>query len=86
MFIDLEKAYDIVHKETMEMFGGKKRSQWRILEFYCFRDIYNGAKTNVRTVGEDKEFFDVGLDQGSSLSPSLFFIVMDELIRTIQGE
>ncbi|KAF3654976.1 Tropinone reductase -like protein [Capsicum annuum] len=52
------------------------------------RDMYKGAKTQVRTVGGDSEHFSVltGLHQGSTLSSFLFVVVMDVLTRSIQGE
>ncbi|KAK4357084.1 hypothetical protein RND71_022694 [Anisodus tanguticus] len=58
-------------------------STWKINQ-----DMYDGAKTRVRTVEGDSEHFTVmrGLHQGSALRPFLFALVMDELIRQIQGE
>ncbi|XP_070003426.1 uncharacterized protein [Nicotiana sylvestris] len=54
----------------------------------AIRDIYDGAKTRVRTVGGDSEHFPVemGLHQGSALSSFLFALVMDALTNHIQGE
>jgi len=50
--------------------------------------MYEGVKTNVRTSAGDMEYFtiDIGLHQGSTLSPFLFTIVMDEHTKEIQGE
>ncbi|PHT47935.1 hypothetical protein CQW23_12143 [Capsicum baccatum] len=54
----------------------------------AIKDMYDGAKTQVRTAGGDSEHFTVltGLHQGSTLSPFLFALVMDVLMRHIQGE
>jgi len=45
--------------------------------------MYTGAKTVVRTVYGNSNGFEVnvGMHQGSALSPSLFVIVMEDLSR-----
>ena len=50
--------------------------------------MYIGARTSVRTSAGDTEVFpiDIGLHQGSSLSPFLFAIMLDELTKEIQDE
>ena len=50
--------------------------------------MYDGVVANVRTCGHITSDFSItiGLHQGSALSPFLFAVVMDELIRAIQDE
>ena len=52
------------------------------------RDIYEGVMTIIRSsAGEINEFpITVRLHQGSTLSPYLFALVMDELTRNIQND
>jgi hypothetical protein len=49
--------------------------------------MYDSVVTSIRTSDEDKNNFpiNIGLYQGSSLSPYLFALMMDEVIRDIQG-
>ena len=50
--------------------------------------MYDGIVANVRTCGDITSNFSItiGLHQGSTLSPFLFVIVMDELTRAIEDE
>jgi hypothetical protein len=51
------------------------------------KDIYDNVVTSVRTSDGDTNDFpiNIGLHQGSALSPYLFALVMDEVTRDIQG-
>jgi hypothetical protein len=51
------------------------------------KDMYDNIVTSVRTSDGDTNDFsiNIGLHQGSALSPYLFALVMDEITRDIQG-
>ncbi|KAK3548246.1 hypothetical protein QTP70_005811 [Hemibagrus guttatus] len=78
VFVDLEKAYDRVPREEL---------------WYCMRksgvaeqDMYERSRTVMRcAVGQTEEFnVEMGLHQGSALSPFLFAMVMDQLSEVRQ--
>ncbi|KAM0057343.1 putative RNA-directed DNA polymerase [Helianthus debilis subsp. tardiflorus] len=84
VFIDLEKAYDTVPRQLI----------WDSLEgrglpgkyIDIIKDTYDRTETSVRAPVGDTNFFpvEVGLHQGSALSPFLFAVVLDELSKLIQ--
>ena len=50
------------------------------------RELYRGTKTAVRTGNGVSEYFavEVGLHQGSALSPFIFITTMDEVAKAAQ--
>nr|GEZ33668.1 retrovirus-related Pol polyprotein LINE-1 [Tanacetum cinerariifolium] len=82
-FLDLEKAYDSVPRELVWktlIDKGTLRRYSRVI-----KDMYEVAKTRVRTTVGNTDFFpvEVGLHQGSAISPYLFTLILDELSRGI---
>ncbi|KAK3517623.1 hypothetical protein QTP70_013428 [Hemibagrus guttatus] len=77
---NLEKAYDRVPREDLWYCMRKSG----VAEKYVrvVQDMYERSRTVVRcAVGQTEEFnVEVGLHQGSALSPFLFAIVMDQLL------
>ena len=53
-----------------------------------YKDMYKDVMPFVRTCDGDTTDFpiNIGLHQGSALSPYLFALVMDEVTRDIQGD
>jgi hypothetical protein len=79
IFIDLEKAYGKMLRNVM----------WKALEKHkvsskyitLIKDMYDNVVTSD---GNTNNFpFNIGLHQGSALSPYLFALVMDEVTRDI---
>ncbi|KAK3551899.1 hypothetical protein QTP70_031557 [Hemibagrus guttatus] len=86
VFVDLEKAYDRVPREELWYCMSKSG----VAEKYVrvVQDMYERSRTVVRcAVGQTEEFnVEVGLHQGSALSPFLFAIVMDQLSEEVRQE
>ena len=81
VFVDLEKAYDRVSRKVL----------WDVLEkrevtgglIRVIKDMYTGAETRIKTACGVSDSFEVkmGLHQGSALSPYLFVLILDELLK-----
>ncbi|KAK3559045.1 hypothetical protein QTP86_000049 [Hemibagrus guttatus] len=86
VFVDLEKAYDSVPREELWYCmrkSGVAEKYVRVVQDMCER-----SRTVVKcAVGQTEEFkVEVGLHQGSALSPFLFAIVMDQLSQEVRQE
>ena len=84
VFIDLEKAYDRVPREEVWYCMRQKGVTEKYVK--VVQDMYADSQTCVKTaVGKTDPFsVQVGLHQGSALSPLLFAIVMDALTDGIR--
>ncbi|KAK3530557.1 hypothetical protein QTP86_027924 [Hemibagrus guttatus] len=76
-----QKAYDELYTRLDTREGEK--DLYRVVQ-----DMYKRSRTLVRrAVGQTEEFkVEVGLHQGSALSPFLFAIVMDQLSEEVRQE
>ncbi|KAK3551510.1 hypothetical protein QTP70_017369 [Hemibagrus guttatus] len=86
VFVDLEKAYDRVPRE--ELWYCMRKSGVAEKYVRVVQNMYERSRTVVRcAVGQTEEFkVEVGLHQGSALSPFLFAIVMDQLSEEVRQE
>ncbi|KAK3551641.1 hypothetical protein QTP70_020851 [Hemibagrus guttatus] len=86
VFVDLETAYDRVPRE--ELWYCMRKSGVAEKYVRVVQDMYERSRTVVRcAVGQTEEFnVEVGLHQGSALSPFLFAIVMDQLSEEVRQE
>ena len=85
-FIDFKKAFDSLHRPSM----------WKILRSYglpskiinMIKLLYEGSKSCVRVGGTNTDYFDItsGVKQGDVLSPILFVVVVDWILRRTVGE
>lgn len=85
-FVDLEKAYDRVPRRVLYWCLRKRGVPEKIVRLVEM--LYDGAKTTVRTkYGKTDPFsIEVGLHQGSALSPFLFLIVLDTITRELRND
>ncbi|KAK3553819.1 hypothetical protein QTP70_012215 [Hemibagrus guttatus] len=86
LFVDLEKAYDRVPRE--ELWYCMRKSGVAEKYVRVVQDMYERSRTVVRCGVLQTEDFkvEVGLHQGSALSPFLFAIVMDQLSEEVRQE
>ena len=84
--VDLQKAYDRVPRDLIWWALRQKN----IPEAYIttIQDMHKATKTRIKTLCGLTQYFniEVGLHQGSTLSPLRFIIIMDVLASSIQRE
>jgi hypothetical protein len=86
IFIDLEKAYDKVPRNVT--WWALQKYKVSIKYITLIKDMNDNVVTSVRISDGDTNDFsiNIGLHQGSALSPYLFALVMDVVTRDIQGD
>ena len=86
VFVNLEKAYDRVSRE--ELWYCMRKSGMAEKYVRLVQDIYEESKTLLRCAVRITESFkvEVGLHQGSVLSPFLLTLIMDRLTEKVRRE
>ena len=86
VFVNLEKAFDRIPRDLIWWCLRKKGVPEEYVKIV--QDMYRSCKTKVVTQKGETEYFaiEVGLHQGSSLSPLLFIIIMDVLTEYIEKD
>ena len=84
VFVDLEKAFDRIPRYLIWWCLRKNGVPEEYVQIV--QDMYRSCKTQVVTQKGETEYFqiEVGLHQGSALSPLLFIIIMDVLTENIE--
>jgi hypothetical protein len=84
IFIDLEKVYDKVTRNVMWWDLQKYKVSSKYITI--FKDMHDNVMKSIRISDGDTNDFsiNIGLHQGSALSPYLFALVMDEVTRDIK--
>ena len=82
----MEKAYDRVPRELL---WEVLRKRWIVEQFVeVIMNMYWDCKTCVKTASGRSDNFSVriGVHQGSALSPCLFILVLDEILKGVVRE
>lgn len=85
-FVDLEKAFDKVDRNEVWGILKSRKLEENLIE--AIGSVYEDTTARVRTRNATSEEFQIttGLRQGGSLSPVLFLLLMDEIIKQTKEE
>ena len=84
-FIDFEKAFDSVKKEilwlTLQQYGTPREI------IHTIKTLYDGFKCKISHEGKLSDFIEVrnGVRQGCILSPTLFLLILDRVMKRVKG-
>ena len=85
-FLDLEKAFDrVTQKEVWDSLERRGVST-KLIE--AIKNVYSNNRNYVRKDNSESNMFTIkdGLRQGGVLSPTLFIIIMDDVIKSTQQQ
>ena len=81
VFVDLEKAFDKVPRRAISWALRRQLVPENLVQLVML--LYDNTRSRVRVAGEESGEFpiEVGVHQGSALSPLLFMLLMEEATR-----
>jgi hypothetical protein len=84
-FIDYEKAFDSANRKVMWLTLQEYGMPRKIIEI--IKILYDRFKCKISLEGEISEFIEVrnGVRQGCILSPTLFLLILDRLMKRVKG-
>ena len=84
-FIDSEKAFDSVNGEIMWLALQQYGIPRKIIQI--IKILYDGFKCKTSHEGELSDFIEVrnGARQGCILSPTLFLLILDRIMKRVKG-
>ena len=86
-FIDYAKAFDCVdHNKLWKSLGVNTRRPYCLYAEICMRNLYAGQEATVRTGHGTTDWFQIreGVRQGCILSPCLFNLYAEYIIRNVK--
>jgi len=84
-FVDSEKAFDSMKRETMWLTLQEYGIPRKIIQI--IKISYDGFKCKISHEGKLSDFIEVrnGVRQGCILSPTLFLIILDRVMKRVKG-
>jgi hypothetical protein len=85
IFINYEKAFDSMKREIMWLMLQKYGIPRKII--HIIKILYDGFKCKISHEGKLPDFIEVrnGVRQGCILSPTLFLLILDTVIKRVKG-
>jgi len=80
-FLDIQKAFDTVNRKQLWQFLNRRGTSYNLIE--VFKSLYKNTGVQIDTGRKilEKIYISQGVRQGCNLSPAIFNIYVDDLLR-----